>query len=247
MRNNLSKLYKVSSVAAFAWLGALLLTVSAGASPNTLNLRISARAEHMEVLAPYSTYNVTVPESELPKLRENFIVRHLGLSGGTRSVSAGALLSPFARHWLNRPAEKDGPNCFHASLAGIFKNWTTPRFMDEFEHSAHLIRRFRPLVWNGRSGLEFGDVLVFYTPEQGPVHAAVYIGLADGEAVVFQKASYGRHTPYAFMKLADAISLFNSSEGEDISDIQAFRARQAAIDPLTEAVPSIPILAFPEP
>lgn len=231
----------------FVFFSATLLSAFASAGDRTLQLDISPRPDSPAILAPYLTYDVVVPVTELHKLQTNFVVRSLNTLPSASPVPAQNLLSSFAREWLNRPAPLDGPNCFHASIAGVSENWNAPRFMDEFEHGKHMSDHAEPITWNGRSGLEFGDILVFSTGDYGQVHAATYIGDFNGEAIVFQKASYGSETPYAFMKMHDAINLYNeAAEGPDLEPgITVYRLKSKVIDPLTIGNPGGIVMDFP--
>ena len=247
MVGKMSFMSRSSSLSYLLFFSAVLFSSFAFAGNRTLQLSISPRADSPAVLAPHLTYDVTVPATELHKLNTNFVVRSLNTLSTGSALQAQDLLSPFARAWLNRPAPMDGPNCFHASIAGASQNWNDPRFMDEFEHGKHMSDHAQPIAWNGRTGLEFGDILVFSTADYGPVHVAIYIGTADGEAIVFQKASMNRETPYTFMKMRAAIALYNdTADGPDLEPgIAVYRLKSNVIDPLTLGNPGGIVLDFP--
>jgi hypothetical protein len=201
-----------------------------------------------EILSPYNAYRVNINvDSQRQALKNNFVIQNLSINveslGGTIPVES--LLSPTAQKWAHKLPNKNGPNCFHTALSAIFPHWKEMRFMDEFEYMFHLDRTTKPITsWDGSSPLQFGDIITFYCAELGVVHGGIYVGHHERDAILYHKMGYSRHQPYNFMKLKDVIAYAvndHGHSGDDIS-IRAFRPHKSAIDPLTEAVPSVPIL-----
>ncbi len=120
---------------------------------------------------------------------------------------AEKMLSPYAQTWAYKQSSKNGPNCWHTSMASLFLGWTKHRYMGPNEYSCHLKTHFTPI-----EKLEkWGDMIAFDSSSHSPVHGLTYLGpdKADPKrTIVFTKNGYAQ-SKYLFMTLDDVKDIYS--------------------------------------
>jgi hypothetical protein len=108
--------------------------------------------------------------------------------------------SEFLNRWVYRSSEKEGPNCFHSSLATAGYSCLAPQFISEHSFQSVLKKSFVEL-----SKPQFADIAVLSTGETIE-HAASFVGRdSDGKTIVFTKNGKVKGH-YLFMKLEDLMT-----------------------------------------
>lgn len=131
------------------------------------------------------------------------------LSGLADEVPAQTLLSPYAEKVAFTMSPKDGPNCWHTSIASLFAKWTKSRYMHDAEFSCHVRTWFREV-----NEPQFGDLIRFLDGAGEELHGATFIGVdkATQEAVVFTKNGYSNAEGWGFMTFADLKEVYSNVE-----------------------------------
>jgi hypothetical protein len=177
----------------------------------------------------YSAYHALVSKKNNRLDDEPALLRlAVTLASLPEMVAAENLLSDYAKTWAKKRSDFAGPNCFHTSMAAIFKNWSNHRYMSPDEFKCHLENSFEevdePSKW--------GDLVAFFGSNEYPIHGFTYLGKSrkSGEKIVFTKNGYGV-SEYLFMSY-DAVHSIYDSFG--IDRIAYYRPKNVALDPSTD-------------
>ncbi len=153
------------------------------------------------------------------------ITRYAGrtLTGLPQNIAAEKLLSPYAESTAYSYSNFSGPNCWHTSIASLFKEWIERRHMSGDEFSCVLRTYFVEV-----KSPHFGDVIRFRDENGGEVHGATFIGIdsTTEEAVVYTKNGYAKSEPWGFMSLADVKKVY-----PEATSVRFFSPTREAIEP----------------
>jgi hypothetical protein len=163
---------------------------------------VDTLAREVEVLVRH--YRVTV-DTEAEDLSGEEILPRLSIDPAMLEgvLPAEDLLSPYAQEWAYRRSQRNGPNCWHTSIASVFPSWTNHRYMDDSEFSCHIEHSFTRLADATPGDLQFGDLIRLYRGN-GEVHGFTYLGTARDNPtrhIVFTKNGYAQ-SYYLYMDLA---------------------------------------------
>lgn len=144
-------------------------------------------------------------------------------------IPAEAMLSEYAKTWAKKRSNHAGPNCFHTSIASIFKNWKNHRYMNPSEFKCHLTNSFEEI----EEPSQWGDLIGFFGADDYPIHGFTYLGKTrkNGEGIVFTKNGYGV-SEYLFMTYKSVHAIYESF---GIERIAYYRPVREAVDPSTDA------------
>lgn len=154
------------------------------------------------------------------------VTRYAGrtLNGLEGMVPAERLLSPYAERVAFTMSPKDGPNCWHTSIASIFHKWTESRYMHDAEFSCHVTTWFREV-----KDPKFGDLIRFLDDKGEELHGATFIGIdkATQEAVVFTKNGYSSASGWGFMTFADLKEVY-----AEFKSVKFYTPVEEALEPV---------------
>lgn len=153
------------------------------------------------------------------------ITRYAGrkLNGLKGSIAAEKLLSPYAERVAFTMSEKDGPNCWHTSIASIFAKWTKSRYMHDAEFGCHVETWFQEV-----KDPKFGDLIRFLDEAGNELHGATFIGVdkQSQEAVVFTKNGYSMMQGWGFMTFADLKEVYSA-----VNSVKFYTPMVVALEP----------------
>jgi len=189
------------------------------------------QAKVLETLATYhdryvqSSFLVDV-DTHFNSLNQEPIILRLGINLAqlAHSVAAETLLSSYAQKWATRESANDGPNCYHTSMASIFKEWKKHRYMSTEEFNCHLNTSFKEI----KNPEQWGDLVRFGNRDY-PTHGFTYLGTdrRTGKQIVLTKNGYAQ-SYYLFMDYDDVMTIYHPT------DVSYHRAFEQAIDPANE-------------
>lgn len=216
--------------------GALFLLVACG--PQTVTESMLSGAQNTDyaikviTLHEGSAYSAVLVNTSEPLLSsQTNISKYAGraIAGLPKEVPAQNLLSPYAEKTAYSYSYFNGPNCWHTSIASIFKEWTQRRHMAEGEFSC-LIRNYFVEV---KSPM-FGDVVRFRGFNNKEIHSATFIGIdqISKEAIVYTKNGYSKSEPWTFMSLADVKRVY-----PEAINVLFFAPLRKALEPRNDAEP----------
>lgn len=124
--------------------------------------------------------------------------------GGAR-IDLAHLIPPFARKRLNtfpNPQARPVADCFWTAL-NFFNDPPDDRYADPAVWQAELASQFMPATQG-----QLGDIVLLLSPEEVPVHAAVYIA----DDVVFTKNGGSERQPWLLMDWQDVVARYPSNQ-----------------------------------
>lgn len=199
-------------------------------SANYRSLPEVTRRAVVERLASYyesndlGSYRVKVDEAK-NRLADEPILFLLGIDVAklTGLIPAEKLLSSYAQKWAYQMSGGYGPNCWHTSMASIFRSWSKPRRMPPKEFACLVKTYFEPI----ERPSQWGDLIRLADGEE-EVHGFTFLGedsKVKDRFIVFTKN--GRmQSRFLFMDLATVRDKVYPG-----NQVTYFRAKRMAIDP----------------
>lgn len=171
---------------------------------------------------------VTLETSQPALISQHNIEKYSGrsLKNLPAIVEAERLLTSYAERVAHTFSDRDGPNCWHTSVASLFQDYTRSRYMDSGEFSCHVKTFF-----SETNSPTYGDMIRFVDQYGNEVHGATVIGMdkLTDEMVVFTKNGYSKSEPWTFMTLADLKKVY-----PEATSVKFYAPQRKAIEPVSE-------------
>ena len=128
-----------------------------------------------------------VKEFKFSYLQSNLLTNYLGekIKCSNNYCQVESLLSDFTAKWYGKFSKREGPNCFHSSLASISITPLPVEELSDKEFLCNIKNSFAIVIDNPT----LGDLILFTDENDMYVHSAVYIGKLDNPKadIVFTK------------------------------------------------------------